>query len=166
MKKKFLLLCLLGFVVIGLVGNSCKKTSQDYIQTLLTGNQWQLASVQVIHYIGASENRARDTLNTNCNLTQVFKFNADKTCTYTNFDCITQSVSGHWSLSPDQLFLYADMTCQDTTAFKSSKPFQTAKIVNLGQYSLVLQTGNLETYYTPTQVRTITQYGFIRQKTP
>jgi hypothetical protein len=165
MKKKFLLLCLLGFVVIGLVCNSCKKTSQDYIQTLLTGNQWQLASVQVFHFVGATQ-LATDTLNKNCNLTQVFKFNTDKTCTYTNFDCITQSVTGHWSLSSNELFLYADMTCQDTTAVKSSKPFQTVKIVNLGQYSLVLQTGDLETYYTPTQVRTVTQYGFIRQKTP
>jgi hypothetical protein len=165
MKKKFLLLCLLGIVMIGLLVNSCKKTSQDYIQTLFTGNQWQLASVQVIHYVGATQ-LTTDTLNTKCNLTQVFKFNTDKTCTYTNFDCITQSVSGHWSLSSNELFLYADMTCQDTTAAKSSKPFQTAKIVNLGQYSLVLQTGDLETYYTTTQVRTITQYGFIRQKTP
>ncbi|MGZ3823050.1 MAG: hypothetical protein ACXVB6_20825, partial [Mucilaginibacter sp.] len=82
----------------------------------------------------------------------------------TNFDCLPQSVKGHWTLSPNKLFLYCDMVCQDTTAAKSSKPFQTAKIVNLGQYSLVLQTGDLETYYTPSQVRTVTQYGFIRQK--
>ncbi len=166
MKYKFLLYCLLGFVGTGLIIYSCKKDNQFTIQTLFTGGQWQLASVQVTHYLGASA-VSSDTLNTQCNLTQVFKFNMDNTCTYTNFDCLQQSAaSGRWSLSSNQLFLYADMVCQDTTAAKSSKPFQTAKIFNLGQYSLILQTGDLQTYYKPNQARTITTYGFVRQKTP
>ncbi|MDB5024735.1 MAG: hypothetical protein JWP78_2490 [Mucilaginibacter sp.] len=163
MKLKFPLFFLCCFVLISLTTNSCKKNQQDYIQTLITQGKWELASVVVTHYTGAATN-SMDTLNTTCDSTQIFKFNTDKTCSYTNFDCLPQSVNGHWSLSADQLFLYADMVCQDTSAAKSSKPFQTAKIINLGQYSLVLQTGNLETYYTPTQVRTITQYGFVRVK--
>jgi hypothetical protein len=93
----------------------------------------------------------------------MFKFNADKTCSYTNFSCLTQSATGHWSLSSDKLFLYSDIKL-DTAAAQAGQPFQTARIVNLGQYSLVLQTGSLETYYLPTQERHITQYGFVRVK--
>lgn len=164
MKFKLLFFILCGFALIGLVTNSCKKNQQDYIQTLFTQGKWQLSTMTVTHKVGAST-VSEDTLNTLCDSTQVYKFNIDNTCTYTNFDCLPQKASGHWSLSKDRLILYSDMVCQDTTAATSSKPFQVAKIINLGQYSLVLQTGDLETYYTPTQVRTITQYGFVRQKT-
>ncbi len=44
-------------------------------------------------------------------------------------------------------------------------PFKTALINNLGQYSLVLETGSLQSYYLPNTPRTITRYGFVRQKT-
>ena len=151
-------------MMAGFLTNSCQKTKQDYIATLFTGGHWQLSSLTVTHYVGASS-MSTDTLNTTCNEVQAYTFNIDYTCNYTNFNCITQSVKGHWSLSQDRLFLHSDIVCQDTTAAKSSMPFQTAKIMNLGQYSLVLQTGDLETYYTPTQTRTITQYGFVRVKT-
>jgi hypothetical protein len=151
-------------MLIGLATNSCKKNQQDYIQTLITQGKWELASVMETHYTGAAAD-STDTLNTACDSSQYFTFNTDKTCSYTNFDCLPQSTKGQWSLSADELFLYSNMVCQDTTAAKSSKPFQTAKIINLGQYSLVLQTGDLQTYYTPTQVRIIRQYGFVRVKT-
>jgi hypothetical protein len=169
MKFKIRLLFAFGFVAIGLLVNSCKKSNQDYIATLITGNQWQLSSVTKTNYVGASTISV-ETLDTACNLTQVFKFSADKTCTYTNFDCLTQSVKGTWSLSQDKLFLYANILCRDTITraandtTKSSKPFGTARIVNLGQYSLILQTGDLETYYPPTQARTVYQWGFVRVK--
>lgn len=163
MKLKFPLLFICFFVLIGLTTHSCKKNKQDYIETLLPGGQWELASIQVTHYTGAAIDTT-DTLNTLCDSTQVFTFNSDNTCTYTNFDCLPQTSTGHWSLSNDKLFLSSDMVCKDTTAAKSSKPFQTAKIVNLGQYSLVLQTGDLEQFYPPDMVRVVTQYGFVRKK--
>lgn len=163
MKFKIRLLVAFGFAAIGLLVNSCKKSNQDYISTLITGNQWQLSSITKTNFIGASSISV-ETLDTACNLTQVFKFNVDNSCTYTNFDCLTQSNKGTWSLSQDKLFLYVNMVCQDTTSAKSSMPFQTARIVNLGQYSLILQTGNLETYYPPTEARTVYQWGFVRVK--
>jgi hypothetical protein len=164
MKIKFKLFFLCGVVLASFLINSCQKTKQDYIATLFTGGQWQLSSLTVTHYVGASTVSV-DTLNANCNDVQAYTFHMDNTCSYTNFNCITQAVTGHWSLSEDRLFLHSDIVCQDTTAAKSSQPFQTAKIINLGQYSLVLQTGDLETYFSPTQVRTVTQYGFVRVKT-
>lgn len=165
MKFKFPLFFLCCFVAIGLTTNSsCKKNEQDYLQTLITNGNWELASLTVTHYTGAIPD-STDTLNTTCDSIQLLKFNMDNTCTYTNFDCIAQKSSGHWSFTSDKLFFNSDMVCQDTSKAKKSTPFQTAKIMNLGQYSLVLQTGDLETYYSSTQKRNVTQYGFVRQKT-
>ena len=163
--KKILLLGVFAFaLLIGFLVNSCKK-STDYLPTLLTNGKWQLASVMVFNYVGPTLESV-DTLNTNCNLTQVFQFNTNNTCSYTNFDCLAgTSGSGTWSFSTDHLYLHTTVVCKDTTAAGSSIPFQSARIINLGQFSLVLQTGYLQTYYSPTQVRQITQYGFVKVKT-
>ncbi len=164
MRKKILLFCLSLAVLIGFTTISCKKTTQNYIQTLLTDEQWELGSVMVLHFVGSSQ-LPTDTLNTTCNLIQTFKFNTDNTCTYTNFDCIPQTATGHWALSQNELILSTDLKTTDTVASDNSIPFRSAQISNLGQYSFIINTGDLETYYSPTQVRTIYQYGFIRVKT-
>lgn len=165
MKYKLPLFFLLCFVAVIFLFNSCKKDNSASIQTLFTKGKWQLASIFVFHYVGAEQTKV-DTLNTNCNETQIFTFNADNTCSYTNFDCLSgTTATGHWTLQVNQVFFNSDMMVQDTTAAKSSQPFSTAKIVNLGLYSMVLQTGSLQVYYPPTQVRSVTQYGFVRIKT-
>ena len=168
MKFKIRLLFLFVVAAVGLLVNSCKKNNQDYIETLIVGNQWQLSSATVTTYTGATQT-SQVTLDTACTLTQMFKFNADNTCTYTNFDCLTQTTKGSWARSQDKLFLNVNMLAKDTITRAAdttthSKPFQTARIVNLGQYSLILQTGNLETYYSSTQIRVIYQWGFVRVK--
>jgi len=154
-------------VLTSLFINSCKKDDQSNIPNLFSTGVWQLASVNVYHYIGDSQESV-DTLNTNCDTTQLFTFNKDMTCTYTNFDCKVQpTAKGTWSLAEDKLYLHADIVCQDTikAGKGSSKPFENAQVFNVGQFSLVLQTGDTQPYFTSTQVRTITRYGFIRQKT-
>ena len=164
MKYKLPLFSLFAFVTVILLVNSCKKDNSGSIQTLFTGGQWELASVQVFHFVGASQ-VSTDTLNTNCNTTQVFTFLANNTCTYTNFDCIPgTTATGHWTLQTNQVFVNCNMIVQDTTAAKKSQPFSTARIINLGLNSMVLETGDLQMYYQPTQVRTITEYGFVREK--
>jgi hypothetical protein len=168
MKFKIRLSLLFAVVALGLVVNSCQKTKQDYIATLIAQNQWQLSSAQVTTYIGSTQT-SQLILDTTCLVTQVFKFNTDNTCSYTNFDCLAQATKGTWALSQDKLFLNVNMIAKDTIARPGdttthSKPFQTARIVNLGQYSLVLQTGDLETYYSPTQKRVVYQWGFVRVK--
>lgn len=167
MKFKIRLLLLFIVVAIGLMVNSCQKTKQDYIATLIAQNQWQLSSATVTTFIGSTQ-MSQLTLDTACLVTQTFKFNPDNTCSYTNFDCLTQATKGTWALSQDRLFLNVNMTCKDTIARTDtttrSKPFQTAKIINMGQYSLVLQTGDLQSYWSPTQKRVIYQWGFVRVK--
>lgn len=54
-------------------------------------------------------------------------------------------------------------TLTTTDTVKNDEPFKNTKIVNLGQYSLVLQTGDINTYYSPTTKRRIVQYGFVHQ---
>lgn len=162
MKTKLSLLLLAGLMIC-LVVNSCKKTTQNSIQNLFVGGYWQLASVEVSYYTGNQKDSVV-TLNTNCNFQQKFTFNPDNTCTYTYFDCIDQpTATGHWSLTPNQLFLSSDMVCKDSTAVGSSKPFENAQIYNLGQFSLVLLTGDIQPNYSLTKKRKTIQYGFIRQ---
>jgi len=161
MKFKFRLLLLCGFAAIGLLVNSCKKSNQDYIATLFTGGHWQLSSIQVTYATGAATDSVvlRDT---SCTLTQTLTFNADNTCSYTNYSCNQQTSTGHWSLSTDKLFLYSDMSVDSSGV--TIKPFKNTQIVNLGQYSLIMQTGDLQTYYPATMKRIITRYGFVRVK--
>jgi len=164
MKNKRSLLLLFGLLV-GFVINSCKKDSLSAIQTLFTGGEWQLASVMVYNYTGNSL-VSTDTLNTNCNLGQFFTFNINGTCNYTNFDCLAQPVAnGTWSLTTNQLYLQTNLLCKDTTKAGSSEPFSYAGIQNLGQFSLVLQTGDIQPNYSLTKPRRIVQYGFIRRVT-
>ena len=162
--KKTRWLLLLTVLIVALVINSCKKSGASPISALFTGGYWELASVQVTYYTGNSAD-STITLDSACTLKQSFTFNANNTCTYTNFDCITQtSASAQWSLSSNQLFLYANVVCKDTTAAGSSKPFAYASIQNLGQFSLVLQTGDIQPNYSLTKPRRIVQYGFINLK--
>jgi len=163
MKNKFPLLFLSGIILINLLSNSCKKDTQGTITSLFTNGNWQLASVTVTITNNLVEKDT--TLNTNCDSTQVLIFKSDNTCTYTNFDCVPQKVSGHWSLSPDQLTLSSDMKFQDTTAVGSSTPFTNAQVFNAGQYSLVLQTGDYNIIPTTINKTKVVRYGFVRQKT-
>jgi hypothetical protein len=163
MNNKRLFLLVTG-LAIALVINSCKKSGQNPIESLFTGGTWQLASVQVSNYIGNTLVSSQ-TLTDSCKATQFFTFNSDNTCTYTNFDCINQtSASAKWSLAPNQLFLMADVVCKDTSATGTSMPFIYAQIINLGNYSLVLNTGDIQPNFSLTKPRTIIQYGFIREK--
>ncbi|HEY4326964.1 MAG TPA: DUF5004 domain-containing protein [Mucilaginibacter sp.] len=162
MKIKHLILPLI-ILVTGLVINSCKKENTNNIQALLVG-KWQLASVQATYYTGNSMD-STTLLNTTCDSNQVFTFKADNTCTYTNFHCLAQPVaSGQWALTENKLFLQSNMVCKDTTAAGTSKPFSYAQIFNLGQFSLVLNTGDIQPNYSLTAKRIIIQYGFINQK--
>lgn len=164
MKFKIPFTLIFGLVLINLLSNSCKKESRSSLETLLTtGGNWQLASVRYSVYVG--DTVKRDTfLNTDCGNTQIFTFNADNSCTYTNFNCITQPTArGRWQLSPNRSFLNSTLVCQDTTEAGSSRPFANAQIENLGQYSLVLLTGDIRNYNNGAR-RKVIRYGFVRQK--
>lgn len=162
-KKGFVFLLFL--VLTGITTNSCKKENNDSLSTLLTNSPWQLASVQVYHYLGSSLVET-DTLNTNCLLTQTFTFKSDNSCAYQNFICKAGSNSGQWQFSSDKLTLQCNMTCKDTVTGgrdTTDMPFNNAQIVNLGSYSLVLQTGDVNQYYSSTTTRVIKRYGFIHE---
>jgi Domain of unknown function (DUF5004) len=163
MKSKFPLLFILGLILINLLSNSCKKDTSGSITSLFTNGSWQLASVTVTTTINMTQ---KDTiLNTTCDSTQILIFKSDNSCTYTNFDCIPQKVSGHWSLSADNLTLSSDMLLKDTTAAGTSTPFKNAQFFNAGDYSLVLQTGDYNIIPTTINKTKVIRYGFIRQKT-
>ncbi|MES2275094.1 MAG: lipocalin family protein [Bacteroidota bacterium] len=163
MKNKYTLLFLSGLLAVAMLANSCKKDTQGTVDALLARGTWQLASVLVYNYVGGT-NTSTDTLNTKCSLNQTFTFNADNTCTYKDFACITQTVNGQWQLVNDKLTLQSTLSCKDTLAGANvtSTPFKNARIVNLGQFSMILETGDLSSYYLSTDKRHIKRYGFIR----
>ncbi|NCD70723.1 lipocalin family protein [Mucilaginibacter agri] len=163
MKKTLIVLIVAGLTILTV--NSCKKDNQDSISNFLTVSPWQLASVQVSTYVGSSLIET-DTLNTNCSLKQTFTFSTDKSCSYQNFICRDTTNKGTWALSDDKLTLNAAMVCRDTVTGgrdTTDSPFRNAQIVSLGGYSLVLQTGDVNSYYTSTQTRVIKRWGFIHQ---
>lgn len=163
MKNRIPFLFVLAFLAISMFSNSCKKDNQGSVESLLARGSWQLASVMVYNYIG-SNNVSTDTFNTKCALDQFFTFKTDGTCTYNDFSCIQQSTQGRWALSEDKLTMLSDMKCQDTAQGKiiTSIPFDTARIVNVGQYSLVIETGDISSFYLSTAKRHVKRYGFIR----
>jgi hypothetical protein len=163
MKNKIPYLFIPAIMLIGLFINSCKKDNTSSISTLLTTGSWQLSSVEIKESVG--DTIKLDTI-FNIACTQVFTFNADKTCTYTNFDCIDQPVAkGNWSLTDNRLFLASTIVCQDTTSAGSSKPFAFCSISTLGNYSMVLFTGDIVNYNVSSR-RRVLRYGFVRQKAP
>ena len=173
MRNKTIFFFLTGLVLISMVVNSCKKESQlTSIQSLFTAGKWQLASIVITRFIGANQSPPvpSDTLNTTCDSTQLFTFNTNNTCTYSNFACMPQVVTGSWSLTADAHYLLCEIACKDTLAggvtIGTVKPFIYSQIVNLGQYSMILNTGDIATYYTATTRRRIVTYGFVRQKAP
>ncbi|MCO5934102.1 hypothetical protein NAF17_01000 [Mucilaginibacter sp. RB4R14] len=161
MKNKNLYFLLVGLMVLSFTFNSCKKDKTDSIQSLFTNGKWELGSVIEYKYLGGQETN-RDTLK--CNNSQIFKFNDDMTCSYTNLDCKLSTVSGRWSLSDTRLFLFADITYPTVTTAGTKQPFINSRISNLGEFSMVLETGDLQTYFTSTDMRTIRRWGFIRIK--
>jgi hypothetical protein len=167
MKNKKVLFFLITILTItGFAINSCKKDNSGNVQVFLTHGTWQLASVMVYNYLGSSQVGTTDTLNTTCDSTQIFNFSTNNTCTYTNFECIPQKTSGSWTLTSNQLTLQSNMMCADTLKGgisdpKKIQPFINTQIVNCGQYSLVLQTGDINVFVTSTTKRRIVQYGFV-----
>lgn len=144
--------------------NSCKKEPRGTVKDIMVG-KWQLATVyRTVTLAGV---QTIDTLNTTCDTTQVFTFNSDGTCTYTNFNCdpTQPSSSGKWAVSTDQHYLASDMTCTDTATKKKYQPFSYAEINTVGIYSLVLRTGDIARYYPSNDTVTVIRYGFVRQKT-
>ena len=167
MRNKLLLFCLFASLILGVTANSCKKSNQNYLQTLLTDGHWQLGSLTVTQTRNDTT-LLNDTINPLCDLKQALTFYGNGTCTYTNFDCMAQSVTGHWSLTSNQLYLVSDLKFQETTPILTNypTPFTNAQIINLGQYSLVLKTGDLGIYHPPNTVLTVFTYGFVRVKNP
>ncbi|MCD8741855.1 hypothetical protein LT679_14660 [Mucilaginibacter roseus] len=162
------ILFIAAFITICLY-NSCKKDDPTNIRNLFTAGPWELASLQVFNYVGTTLDET-DTLNTDCDKKQIFRFNDDNTCTYSNYDCLDQAPTGTWSLSRDRLYLLSDIlvdtaaTDTGSIASGSLRPFTNTKIVNLGQYSMVLQTGDFQETNQPNRARRVVQYSFIRQR--
>jgi hypothetical protein len=154
MKYKVYVLLVFVAAVVVLCSNSCKKDNSDQLSYFLTNGSWSLASQQVYHFVGDTLKKT-DTIALAC--TQKLTFSNDNTSQFQNYKCNNSSGTGHWNINQDNLTLQSPIIIGADTLFKN------AQIVNLGQYSLVLQTGSISPVYTSKTVRLITRYGFIHQ---
>ena len=164
-RYKVSIITIVSLLAVALLVNSCKKNDKsDSVSYFLTAGNWKLASVQTQSFVGDTLKRT-DTLNTNCQVTggQVFTFKSDNSCTFTNYHCIIQNSTGSWQLTPDNLNIETNLTAKDTLGknIVTVGAFATAQIINLGNYSLVLQTGYTSSYYTSKTARKITRYAFV-----
>jgi hypothetical protein len=161
MNNKKIYFLLAGLLIAGLFLNSCKKEKQTSIPSLFTYGVWQLGSIQEAKYLGSTR-LSLDTIQADS--TQIFAFNSDMTCSYTNFDDKASVVNGTWSLSDTKLFMSSTITFPEVTSAGTKQPFINCHLLNVGEYSLVMEAGDIQTYYNATDRRTIRTYGFVRIK--
>lgn len=140
--------------------NSCKKDStQTSISTFLTRSEWNLALTQRFKYVNESLVKT-DTLQSACTLNQRLLFKTDNTYTFSNFNCQTSNVNSTWSFTPDLLYLNLNSEISQTSSSKDKKQ-TAARIINLGQYSLVFDAGDVNIAHTKIDTVVIYRYGFI-----
>lgn len=156
MMKKLHFLFLLAMLFICLAINSCKKNDQTSITDFLTQRPWKLALKQRLAYVNNSLVKT-DTLENTCKLSQTLTFNANKNYTYQNFACANSTVSAPWSITPDYLYL----NLNSVISINSAKAQNVARIINLGQYSLIFDAGDVNTVHKTTDSVIILRYGFI-----
>lgn len=159
------LLLLLFLLITCCAFNSCKKDNQSSVSSFLTQGTWNLALTQRFKYVNQTLVNT-DTVNVGCTLDQKLTFNKDNTFTFKGFNCKTGNLNGKWNFSPDMLYLNTDQSITINTKGKQNP----ARIINLGQYSLVFDAGdvyvygNANTVYLKTDTVVIYRYGFIHSK--
>lgn len=157
-KYHYILLCIMA---ISLLLNACKKDKDTAIDSFLTNGTWQLANLQEFTYKGSILQKT-DTINKKCAINQKITFNDDQSCNYSgNFQCNNQTANGKWNLiKRDTIRLQSDLSLKDSTN-QFTEPLKDARIINLGQYSMVLETGDINPVYTSQQIRKIFRYSFV-----
>ncbi|MVN21516.1 hypothetical protein [Mucilaginibacter arboris] len=158
--SKLLLLLILLIAVFAV--NSCKKDEQSSISDFLTRSTWNLALLQRFKYVNEALVKT-DTIQAGCTLNQTLLFNADNTYNFNNYSCKTGLLSSTWSFTPDMLYLNLNSVISQTSPTFSSKQ-NVARIINLGQYSLSFDAGDVNIVHKPTDTVVIYRYGFIHSK--
>lgn len=136
--------------------NSCKKSDQTSLTDFLTQRPWKLALKQRLAYINSALVKT-DTLESACQLSQTLTFNSNKNYTYQNYSCSKSTISAPWSITSDYLYL----NLNSIISINSTKAKNVARIINLGQYSLVFDTGDINTVHKITDSVIVFRYGFI-----
>ncbi|RYE27196.1 MAG: hypothetical protein EOP42_19575 [Sphingobacteriaceae bacterium] len=136
--------------------NSCKKNDLVSLNDFLTRQPWKLALKQRLAYVNNALVKT-DTLENACKLTQTLTFNNNGNYTYQNYTCAPGSINAAWSFTSDYLYL----NLNSIISINSAKSQNVARIINLGQYSLVFDAGDVNTVHKTTDSVIIFRYGFI-----
>ncbi|RYE29999.1 MAG: hypothetical protein EOP42_13120 [Sphingobacteriaceae bacterium] len=136
--------------------SACKKNDRASLTDFLTQKPWKLALKQRLAYLNNALVKT-DTLESNCQLSQTLTFNNNGNYTYQNYACANRNVSAGWSFTPDYLYL----NLNSIISINSDKAQNVARIINLGQYSLVFDTGDINLTRKATDSVIVFRYGFI-----
>ena len=158
MTTKSKLLFLFIILLVGVAINSCKKDNvQTSLANFLTERPWKLALLQRFAYVNSALVRT-DTLQTSCALTQTLTFSPANMYSYQNYACATGTINAPWSFTADNQYLNLNSVISVNSAGKQN----VARVINLGQYSLVFDAGDINvTPATTTDSVIVFRYGFI-----
>lgn len=161
MTKKLHLFFLPAILLACIAFNSCKKNDQASLTDFLTQKPWKLALKQRLVYINSALVKT-DTLESACKLSQTLTFNRNGNYTYQNYACTTGNINAAWSFTSDYLYLNLNSVISVTspTSVVPSKQ-NVARIINLGQYSLIFDAGDINTVHKITDSVIVFRYGFI-----
>lgn len=165
MTKKLNFLLLFFLLISCLTINACKKEDQSSLSLFLTQKPWKLALQQRFAYVNSILVKT-DTLQTKCALTQTLIFKINNSYTYQNYTCDPNNkIDARWSFTSDQLYLNLNSVIS-VSAIKTANnlaPQNVARIINLGQYSLVFDAGDVNVIPKNrlTDSVIIYRYGFI-----
>lgn len=141
--------------------NSCKKNDLVSIKDFLTRQPWKLALKQRLAYVNNALVKT-DTLENNCKLGQTLNFNNNGNYSYQNYKCTNGSINAAWSFTPDNLYLNLNSAISTTTPTITTPSKQNvARIINLGQYSLIFDAGDVNIARKAPDSVIIYRYGFI-----
>lgn len=151
-------------MLFALLFNSCKKDDQASFRSNLTSQPWLLASLQVTTF-QRYKTSTTDTLRVSCGGNpQTLNFKADGAASYSGFQCNNPDASGTWSYDTSLMQLHMNLPLKDTTSKTgNNQPFAIAQVITLGRSSLVIRTGDLNSYYADDLKHKVYRYSFIHQ---
>ncbi|MGI4752068.1 MAG: hypothetical protein ACRYFB_15650 [Janthinobacterium lividum] len=155
MTKKLYFLILPALLICFAI-NSCKKNDQASLSDFLTQKPWKLALKQRLAYVNSALVKT-DTLENACKLSQTLTFNSNHNYTYQNYSCASGNINAAWSFTSDYLYL----NLNSIISINSAKVQNVARVINLGQYSLVFDAGDINTIHKTTDSVIVFRYGFI-----
>ena len=143
-------------ILVGFAGACKKDDTQSSLSAFLTRLPWKLVLKQRFAYVNSVLVRT-DIIQPSCAISQSLTFTKDNNYTYQNYACAKGTITAPWTFTSDNLYL----NLNSVISVSSSNKQNVAHIINLGQYSLSFDVGDVNLLRGATDSVIIYRYGFI-----